>query len=325
MRTKRQIRPPQKLSDSDYSVYNTKSQKNVSKKGVKKDVMVNGKSVGEGDNCEGNNGMLNESEAIVSGTEEGAKCEGTESEGIKVVESATVNDMVQEVSGADAEGQESRMEQAKEQGDLDKGNKQNVGDKEEKADDQMLKKDNRNGDKTYATATTDMCRLGVGRIGYARVLVEVSAKKSLPDLIEVVYRDRERVEVCRQVVKVETEWVPPRCSECCVFRHSDKGCGKQVHNKVPDVMEKDNGKVPEKDKVNDVKVNDGFEEVRYKRFNGGGNKYRTQFNKPNYQYQRKGEFMQKEKVTTQAMYQKKNKGGQQESVNKEQAKASQFY
>ena len=36
------------------------------------------------------------------------------------------------------------------------------------------------------SVTADMCRLGVGRIGYDRVMIEVSAKKCLPEIIEVV-------------------------------------------------------------------------------------------------------------------------------------------
>ena len=45
------------------------------------------------------------------------------------------------------------------------------------------------------TVTADMCRLGVGRVGYARVMVEVSAKKCLPDVIEMVYRNRDGGEI----------------------------------------------------------------------------------------------------------------------------------
>ncbi|GJX06300.1 GTP-binding protein OBGC, chloroplastic, partial [Tanacetum coccineum] len=43
----------------------------------------------------------------------------------------------------------------------------------------------------------------VGRVKFARVLVEVSAKKSLPHEIEVVYRDKNKVELCRKIVQVK--------------------------------------------------------------------------------------------------------------------------
>ncbi|PWA49031.1 ATPase, F1/V1/A1 complex, alpha/beta subunit, Zinc knuckle CX2CX4HX4C [Artemisia annua] len=126
--------------------------------------------------------------------------------------------------------------------------------------------------------TADMCRLGVGRVGYARVMVEVSAKKCLPDIIEMVYRNKNGGEICRKSVNVEYDWTPPRCSHCCVFGDSDKMC------KICDNSEaqKDESKASEKlsgpesnleaDKGNKGKQNYGFEEVRYKRNNGGGNK-----------------------------------------------------
>ncbi|PWA96920.1 ATPase, F1/V1/A1 complex, alpha/beta subunit, Zinc knuckle CX2CX4HX4C [Artemisia annua] len=325
MRTKRQIRPPQKLSDSDYSVNNTKSQKIVSKKGVAKDVMQNGKIMGEGDNREGNNRNFNESEAIVNETEEGEKCEETESVGSKVVENATVNEKVQEVCGSDAEVQENSMEQAKEQGDLEKSDKQNVDGKEEKAEDQMLKKDNRSGDKTYAKATTvmdsmtaDMCRLGIGRIGFARVLVEVSAKKCIPELIEMVYRDRDKNEVCRKVVKVMTEWYPPRCAECNVFGHTENNCSKHVNIEVVDVEKMAKGDDKGKENVIENTDKEGFEEIKYKKLNGG-NKNKTNYAKPNMQFQKKGDVMNKNKNTGQFAYQRKNKDDN--GVNMEKMKS----
>ncbi|PWA74721.1 hypothetical protein CTI12_AA251010 [Artemisia annua] len=107
---------------------------------------------------------------------------------------------------------------------------------------------------------SDMCRLGVGRVGYARVLVEVSAKKCLPELIEVVYRDREKVEICRKVVKVVIEWVPPRCAECCISGHIDERCGKQTFKEKSEVIEIENEHG--KGKKSDATQNDsvGFKE-----------------------------------------------------------------
>ena len=39
------------------------------------------------------------------------------------------------------------------------------------------------------TITADMCTLGVGRVGFSRVMVEISAKKCLPDVTEMIYRN----------------------------------------------------------------------------------------------------------------------------------------
>ncbi|PWA82725.1 zinc knuckle CX2CX4HX4C [Artemisia annua] len=67
---------------------------------------------------------------------------------------------------------------------------------------------------------------GLGRVGYARVLVEVDANKELHEVIEVVYKNGLNVEVGRKNVKVMYDWKPPRCSTCCVFGHNMQSCGK---------------------------------------------------------------------------------------------------
>ena len=36
------------------------------------------------------------------------------------------------------------------------------------------------------SVTNKMCKMGLGKVGYARVLIEVSAKKELPDSVEIV-------------------------------------------------------------------------------------------------------------------------------------------
>ncbi|PWA53713.1 hypothetical protein CTI12_AA394610 [Artemisia annua] len=174
-----------------------------------------------------------------------------------------------------------------------------------------IKKDDR---KTYASATYDnkhdMSRklfevptevdengyeyvvLGVGRVGYARVMVEVSAKKCLPDIIEMIYRNKNGGEICRKTVNVVYDWTPPRCSHCCVFGHSDKMCKfcvsnevpKDVNNTVESSTDKENKS--EEGNKNDGKKNDGFEEVRYKK-NNGGNKGKRSVSNFNNNGQRK--------------------------------------
>nr|GEV19624.1 hypothetical protein [Tanacetum cinerariifolium] len=127
------------------------------------------------------------------------------------------------------------------------------------------------------STTVEMCKVGVGRVGYARVLVEVNANNSLPNEIEVVYKDKDKVELCRKKVQVRFNWIPPRCSECCVFGHTNKFCEKKGNKEVKSsemVKEKSNDMDKEQD---------------------------------NY-----GSYMQRNKVEPQFMYQEKSKSAQGE-------------
>ncbi|GJV19456.1 RNA-directed DNA polymerase, eukaryota, reverse transcriptase zinc-binding domain protein [Tanacetum coccineum] len=76
--------------------------------------------------------------------------------------------------------------------------------------------------------TTRMCALGVSSLGYARVLVEVNAKKGLGDNIDVLYKDKINGEQCVKKVRVECDWKPSVCSLCRVFGHSEKKCHKNL-------------------------------------------------------------------------------------------------
>ncbi|PWA72494.1 Myc-type, basic helix-loop-helix (bHLH) domain-containing protein [Artemisia annua] len=215
------------------------------------------------------------------------------------------------------------VDKSKEQGNMEKC--ESVDEHDE------IKKDDR---KTYASATydtkLDMSRklfevptevdengyeLGVGRVGYARVMVEVSAKKCLPDIIEMIYRNKNGGEICRKTVNVVYDWTPPRCSHCCVFGHSDKMCKvcesneepKDANNTVEVSAEKENKS--EEGKENVEKKNDGFEEVRYKK-NNGGNKGKGHNNNNG---QRKNDGKQNVQ---------QNQGVYQKKVNKEQGESS---
>nr|GEX70848.1 RNA-directed DNA polymerase, eukaryota, reverse transcriptase zinc-binding domain protein [Tanacetum cinerariifolium] len=53
--------------------------------------------------------------------------------------------------------------------------------------------------------TATMCTKGIGRVIYDRVLVEVFAKRGLPNDIEVVYRNGRQEEICRKSVKNNIE------------------------------------------------------------------------------------------------------------------------
>ncbi|GJR36054.1 RNA-directed DNA polymerase, eukaryota, reverse transcriptase zinc-binding domain protein [Tanacetum coccineum] len=73
--------------------------------------------------------------------------------------------------------------------------------------------------------TTQMRNLGNGRVGFARVLIEVEACKGLPDQIEIVYKNIDNMETGRKYVKVEYDWKPPLCTFCSVFGHRDEKYG----------------------------------------------------------------------------------------------------
>ncbi|GKA96494.1 RNA-directed DNA polymerase, eukaryota, reverse transcriptase zinc-binding domain protein [Tanacetum coccineum] len=92
--------------------------------------------------------------------------------------------------------------------------------------------------------TASMCKLDVGRIGYARVLVEVPAKKGLPDKIDIVYQNVAKEITGQKTVKVMYDWALCVCSECGVFGHNVKMCPKNtdvVNNDQPDVISKVHG------------------------------------------------------------------------------------
>nr|GFB33155.1 hypothetical protein [Tanacetum cinerariifolium] len=103
---------------------------------------------------------------------------------------------------------------------------------------------------------------GVGRIRYARVLIEVPAKKGLPDKIDIVYKNDAKEIIGQKTVKVIYDWAPCVCSKCEVFVHNVKMChkstdavnedqpnvackvqrGKQQHNEFTEVVNKKIGK-----------------------------------------------------------------------------------
>ncbi|GJY66712.1 zinc knuckle CX2CX4HX4C containing protein [Tanacetum coccineum] len=82
------------------------------------------------------------------------------------------------------------------------------------------------------SVTTKMCKQGNGKVGYVRVLVEVSAKKELTDVTEVVYKNSMGEVHCRKSVKVVYGWKPPTCCDCGVFGHMLRNCHKKEPSKT---------------------------------------------------------------------------------------------
>ncbi|GJW71814.1 zinc knuckle CX2CX4HX4C containing protein [Tanacetum coccineum] len=56
--------------------------------------------------------------------------------------------------------------------------------------------------------TTKMCVTRVGRIGFARVLVEIDAEKGIKDKIEIMYKSKNVATGTKKIVDVEYSWIP---------------------------------------------------------------------------------------------------------------------
>ncbi|GJW99432.1 RNA-directed DNA polymerase, eukaryota, reverse transcriptase zinc-binding domain protein [Tanacetum coccineum] len=105
--------------------------------------------------------------------------------------------------------------------------------------------------------TSYICCKGIGRLGYARVLVEIEANKDFLDRIKINYVDNQQKTKRTKWVKVEYAWKPVMCSDCNVFGHSLSKCALSPRT------EEENEKA--KDNVNNMVENDGFAEVRNRR------------------------------------------------------------
>ncbi|GJU84121.1 RNA-directed DNA polymerase, eukaryota, reverse transcriptase zinc-binding domain protein [Tanacetum coccineum] len=69
-----------------------------------------------------------------------------------------------------------------------------------------------------------VCKNGVGRTEFARVLVEVDADKGFKEAIELQYGDKQHKVKGTKTVKVVYDWKLSICSHCVVFGHDHKSC-----------------------------------------------------------------------------------------------------
>nr|GEY14884.1 hypothetical protein [Tanacetum cinerariifolium] len=65
--------------------------------------------------------------------------------------------------------------------------------------------------------TVKMCNKGMGRTGYARVLIQVNAKNNLKNKILKYVAKQETYLI--KYVSLVYDWMPPKCNFCKVFRH----------------------------------------------------------------------------------------------------------
>nr|GEY61712.1 hypothetical protein [Tanacetum cinerariifolium] len=100
--------------------------------------------------------------------------------------------------------------------------------------------------------TVFMCKMGVGRVRFARVLVEIYANKMLPIEIEVVYKNGAKEEICRKTAFLVEVSVVDFCSPFLPFSDITTGSlGEQksttetstkkawrVHGEIPSAMKR---------------------------------------------------------------------------------------
>lgn len=96
--------------------------------------------------------------------------------------------------------------------------------------------------------TSSMCVSAWGRPSYARTMIEVSAENDLKVKVIIATPSLDDAGgYTKDVVRVEYEWKPPRCTKCKTFGHSDTAC--------PLIISAVNTKLVQKD-------DEGFEEVK---------------------------------------------------------------
>ncbi|GJZ13178.1 RNA-directed DNA polymerase, eukaryota, reverse transcriptase zinc-binding domain protein [Tanacetum coccineum] len=89
--------------------------------------------------------------------------------------------------------------------------------------------------------TTKMYVTGVGRIGFARVLVEIDVEKGIKDKIEIMYKSKNVDTGSKKIVDVEYSWIPSICSQCKVFGHTYSYCKTKNKNMIDVDKVKENG------------------------------------------------------------------------------------
>ncbi|GJY22645.1 RNA-directed DNA polymerase, eukaryota, reverse transcriptase zinc-binding domain protein [Tanacetum coccineum] len=157
--------------------------------------------------------------------------------------------------------------------------------------------------------TIDMCNGGMGKVSFARVLIEVVADKGLPNNIDIVYKDGKCTVIGKKYVKVQYDWAPPLCTFCCMFGHYDKDCGRRP--KTVEELEE-----IKKTNTNNAVEKEEFVQVRNRKRGG-----KTVMNKGNKEVRKEGHaknnvvYRPIEKTTN-----KKNDVESSKASNKESAK-----
>ncbi|GJT90711.1 zinc finger, CCHC-type containing protein [Tanacetum coccineum] len=78
----------------------------------------------------------------------------------------------------------------------------------------------------------------MGRISFARALIEISSDRELKEELVVVIHVLDETGYTKETIIVEYEWKPPHCVDCKNFGHSHEHCRKRV--KEPEVVAMEN-------------------------------------------------------------------------------------
>nr|GEX46196.1 hypothetical protein [Tanacetum cinerariifolium] len=105
----------------------------------------------------------------------------------------------------------------------------------------------------------NMCQFGRGRIGFARVLIEVDAKKPFKDRIDVQYRDKSGNIIRTKHIRIEYSWKPTVCDFCSVF-----GLSTKMFSKRPKTEEEKEKQKQDMARIEGYK--DGYVDNRRKQF-----------------------------------------------------------
>ncbi|GJY41406.1 RNA-directed DNA polymerase, eukaryota, reverse transcriptase zinc-binding domain protein [Tanacetum coccineum] len=257
---KRQIRVPSKFVDSDYGTRNVKSRRNKNKKDLNPNGVVNesleSKNNDQVDEMDGwETDMVDEMDNSVGGKEANSQKDNVE--GIKfsyanVVNNSNLDNKLNLIpTKVNDEGIEVVIFDEE---IVNEGNPSVSLDKAEPSK-LLLRVKLRNlpleawsskGISAVASRlgtplimdqiTTNMCKLGNGRLGFARVLVDVEAGKGLPKKTEIVYKNKEGVVKGNKSVNVSYDWASPmnelkkkyESAEFILVQHRKKG-GKKVN------------------------------------------------------------------------------------------------
>ncbi|XP_039011240.1 uncharacterized protein LOC120140324 [Hibiscus syriacus] len=78
--------------------------------------------------------------------------------------------------------------------------------------------------------TMDSITASKTRLEYAKVCIEIGAKKDIPETVEVILANGKT-----STIFVEVPWFPYRCRKCSTFGHSDKECMNKTNPAPPQI------------------------------------------------------------------------------------------
>ncbi|GJT43974.1 RNA-directed DNA polymerase, eukaryota, reverse transcriptase zinc-binding domain protein [Tanacetum coccineum] len=122
-------------------------------------------------------------------------------------------------------------------------------------------------DNTLLVIPTKTDEKGNEVVRYARVLIELNAKKESKDKIKIVYKGSDINGNLTKTVKVEYAWKPPICTHCQVFGHDDISCRMKPKERMEHKSRTESG-------VQD----DTFQMVQNKKIRNGGINHANRWN-----------------------------------------------